>query len=184
MGHSLQRDGQFQKLLFHIELVVKNMAFFPVLLLTLLSVYPAHTFTDIYDDALEWTDGGKFYCSAIKANHDTAESKCSADGMSLAVVEERPLLIALTKHCRFCTNCHLDNMPNCDASWVGGKWVLNSNFYAWSNGAVIDKDDPIWRKGEPKSSGECLEINIENSEIGLNDRPCSKWRRFVCEQKP
>merc|ERR1711962_93244 len=177
--------GQFQKLLFHIELFVKNMAFFPaILLLMLLSAYPAHTFTDIYDDALEWTDGRKFFCSAIKANHDAAESKCSADGMSLAVVEDRPLLIALTKHCRFCTNFHLDNMPNCDASWVGGKWVLNSNFYAWSNGAVIDKDDPIWRKGEPKSSGECLEINIENSEIGLNDRPCSKWRRFVCEQKP
>ena len=37
---------------------------------------------------------------------------------------------------------------------TGGKKVLHSNFYALTNGLVIGKEDPIWRKGEPKSDGE------------------------------
>merc|ERR1711972_633978 len=104
--------------------------------------------------------------------------------MELAIVDDRPLLTALLNHCKFCRNCdHLNACRRYQAAWVGGKRVLSANFYAWSNGLVIDKGDQKWLRysdgtlqPEPHYNGECLEIVIWKTKSGLNDEVCSELR--------
>jgi len=175
---------------------VENMAS-PLLLLIILSVYPVQT--HVLDDALEWTDGRKFFCSTNRVTWHDADSQCRARGMSLAVVEDRPLMVAINNHCKFC--CYCDTTTSCvsrfepayvnyASAWVGGRKEPNSNFWKWNNhGLVIDEGDPTWWKRdddykEPNYLGPCLEVMFWQYLLGLNDRPCSDLRTFVCEQRP
>merc|ERR1712212_207535 len=151
---------------------VKNMAFLPVLLLVLVSMYhPAFPQGDVIDwshvydkRALSWTDGRKFYCSNHITSHQDADAKCRANGMSLALVEDRPLLNALWNHCR-----SIICVPKCGGEqgiWLGnakcggeqgiGNEIeksntakcelpmipqLTSNFRVCANGLVLDSQD-------------------------------------------
>jgi len=175
---------------------VENMAT-PLLLLIILSVYPVQT--HVFNDALEWTDGRKFFCSTHRATWQNADSQCRAKGMSLAIVEDRSLMVAISNHCKFCCNCDAINSCNrksktdihepYPSAWVGGTRETNSNYYKWSNGHVIDEGDPIWLplpngKTEPNYYGTCLEICIWKNKLGLGDYPCRNLRKFVCEQRP
>merc|ERR1712168_171288 len=155
-----------------------------------MSVYPAHT-SSLKGHALSWS-GRKFYCSNHQTSHEDADAKCRTNGMSLALIESRPLMDAVWKHC---------GAPACSFCAELGIWLANghgaksvpddclkpvkkepnSNYYVCANGLVLN-DKPvqvhghggiigekwrhIWFPDRRFNKGECFEI-IYRYDVGF-----------------
>ena len=57
----------------------------------------------------------------------------------------------------------------------------NEEVWNWINGDILE-DDSLWLHGEPNNSGtneDC--VTLKNG--GLNDFPCSRKKKGLCEMK-